>query len=152
MTADDSQNAWVLRVLGVAVGGAAANSSAPARSPGELLPLWSEAKEATDKGIEQLQHALRGLDDPDFQKIAEYGLNGATTGQSTNLIVALREMDSAATPRNRAKLQGAVQAFREFLDGSPIVHLLEDNPFGVVVPIRDSLGPVLDEIQRAIAA
>jgi hypothetical protein len=152
MTANDDQRAWVLRVLGVAVGGAAASAAGPARAPGDLLPLWMEAKEATDTGIEQLQRALRGVNDPDFQQIAEYGLNGATTGQSTKLVVALREVSGDASPQNRAKLQSAVQALRDFLAGSPIVALLEDNPFGVTVPIRSKLGPALDEIQRAIAA
>ena len=150
MTAENDLSEWVLRVLGVTVDRASAGPAAPA--PEALLPLWLEAKEAADTGIEQLQRALREIDDPDFRQIAEYGLNGATTGQSTKLMVALREMSGEASPQTRAKLESAIQSFRDFLSGSPIVRLLEDNPFGVAVPIRRTLGSALDEIERSIAA
>lgn len=145
---------WVLRVLGVQIGSGASTptDTAPPVPLPELLPLWVQAKESTDRGIEQLQRALRGTNDPDLVQIAEYGLNGVTSGRMNKLMVALREAGGAATPEVKAKVSGAAQEFRGFLAGSPIVSLLEENPFGVTVPLRQTLGSALDQIERAVSA
>jgi hypothetical protein len=50
-----------------------------------------------------------------------------------------------------AKVVSAVDEYRDFLDGAPIVDLIEGNPFGVKVPLRATLGPVLQEIARIAA-
>ena len=63
------------------------------------------------------------------------------------LMAALREADSGrdgALP----KVRDAVQDYRDFLDAAPIVDLIEDNPFGVSVPLRKMLGAALAELER----
>lgn len=156
MAGSEQQNAWMLEVLNITISNtAAANGADPEQATGasldKLLPVWMDAKESTDQGISQLQRALMNTNDPDLMQIAEYGLNGATDRQMTKLVVALREVDGEATPQARATLASAVVSFREFLDGSPITQLIEDNPFGIAIPIRQTLGSALDQIEQRLA-
>lgn len=141
------QAAWVARVLGVKAG--------PARTPGpwtKLLPIWRDAKETIDGDITKLQAALKATNDDDLQQIAEYGLYGATTGEAVQLMAALRDADAKdGAPETLGKLAGAVEDYREFLDGAPIVALLEKNSWQNV-PMRRVLGKALDELERALAA
>jgi hypothetical protein len=138
-----SRQEWIKRVLGVDL--PAAGSAAGPRA--KLMPVWTDAKEAVDSGIDKLQQALRAADDDDLRQIAEFGLFGATQGQTVRLMAALREADSGrdgALP----KVRDAVQDYRDFLDAAPIVDLIEDNPFGVSVPLRKMLGAALAELER----
>ena len=63
-------------------------------------------------------------------------------------IAALREM-AAGTPAGPKKLATAVADYRDLLD-SEIADLIEDNPFGVSVPMRAALGPALDKLERSL--
>jgi hypothetical protein len=146
MSGTKEQIAWIARVLGVAIDGAA---SGPPPEP--FLPVWTAAKEVADSGIGRLQSALRQEDDPDLAQIAEYGLHHATSGRMNRLTVALREADGDPTPQTLSKLAGAISDFRDFLDGAPIVRLMEDNPFGVAVDLRATLGAALTKIESALA-
>ena len=146
--ADDSQKrAWVARVLGARV---------PERGTGEgkpLLPLWLDAKEEVDGAIGRLQGRLRGFNDPDLTRIAEFGLNGITGRASVGLMVALREADArSADPGARKKLADAVASYRTFLEGSPAVALIDANPFDVSVSLRTTLGGALGAIDCRLAA
>lgn len=145
----NEQSKWVERVLGVAAPLPAAFPSGPRP---KLLPLWTDAKEDVDAGIGKLQAALKATGDEDLLQIVEYGLYGATTGQAVRLIAALRDADAKDEPGTRAKAAGAIASYRDFLAGAPIVDLIEDNPFGVTVPLRRVLGGALDELDRQIAA
>jgi hypothetical protein len=140
--AQDVQNEWVLKVLGVDVKRAAARG-------GKLTPIWTDAKERVDQGFDQLQRALRAVDDPDAQQLADYGLNGVTSRVSVKLMAALMEADSG---RGTGNLVVAIDRFRNFLDGSPIVDLIEDNALGVKIQLREELGSALDTIAAKIAA
>lgn len=146
MTTDPGKDTWVRTVLGVVV-----DPNAPAGPRDKLLPIWMSAKETADAGIDALQTALRDRDDEDLDAIAEYGLYGATTGQAVRLIAALRDADGAGTVGAYAKVRNAVDDFRDFLDGAPIVELMENNPFGVQVKLRATLGPALEQISRIAA-
>jgi hypothetical protein len=136
------QRAWVLRVLGVAV---------PARGAGggaDLLKIWTDAREQVDAAIGELQSALRANGDPDLRQIAEYGLNGLTSGENVRMMAALQEL-KAGSPKGAAKVAGAVAAYRAFLDGKAAA-LLEDNPFDVPVPLRTVLGHALDQLTQSL--
>ena len=148
--ATNEQSSWVERVLGVTV--AVPVQAAPSQPRAKLLPVWIDAKEDVDAGIGKLQAALKATQDEDLQQIVEYGLYGATTGQAVRLMAALRDADASNDPAMLKKLGGAVASYREFLAGAPIVDLIEDNPFGVTVPLRRVLGGALDELERQIAA
>lgn len=149
----NEQSKWVERVLGVAMPQSVnLAASAPSGPRPKLLPLWIDAKEDVDAGIGNLQAALKATQDEDLLQIVEYGLYGATTGQAVRLMAALRDADASNDPAALKKLSGAVASYREFLAGAPIVDLIEDNPFGVTVPLRRVLGGALDELERQIAA
>jgi hypothetical protein len=141
MESSPEQDDWVFSVLGLDL------TRPPMHAPaGKLLPIWVEAKDEIDAGIAQLQKALSATGDADLQQIAEYGLNGATTGQSAELMAALRDLDQSGKPESLDRVGKAVSDYRNFLNGSRIVDLLEDNPFGVAVPIRRRLDAALGEI------
>ncbi len=144
---DAARAAWVLRVLGVDVAGRGAAASAPRDG---VLAIWAAARDEVDDGINKLTRALRETGDVDLVRIAEYGLNGATDQQGVALMVALREADAAGTPQARDRLLAATGAFRTFLKGSRLVALLEDNPFGVPLPLRSRLGAALDRIEASV--
>jgi hypothetical protein len=140
--ANDVRDQWIFDVLGVDV-------EAAADWGGKLTPIWTGAKARVDQGFDALQRALKAIDDPDVQQLADFGLNGVTNRESVNLMAALMDADSG---RGTDKLVVAIDRFRSFLDGSLIVDLLEDNPLGVVVPLRAQLGSALDIIASKIAA
>ena len=63
------------------------------------------------------------------------------------------EFSAAAEERRAAagkKLREAVGAYRVIIDGD-LVAEIDDNPFGVKVGVRATLGRALDEIERAAA-
>lgn len=148
MADDTNKWDWMQRVLGVS----GETPRAPAAGPRpKLSPIWMEAKEEVDAGISRLQDALRQTADDDLLQIAEYGLYGATQGESVKLMAALRVADGGSD-EGLAKVLDAVSDYRDFLDGAPIVELIEDNPFGVKVPLRRTLGAALDELERLASA
>ena len=149
MAGTEPQAAWVHRVLGVNT--SAGVQDGDASSP--MLPIWLDAKDEADKQIGALQQALRGFDDPDLQRIAEFGLNGVTGKSSVGLMVALREADQpGGGGEARVKLGEAIEGYRRFLSDDKIVDMLEENPFGVTVTLRKTLGGALDTLVNRIAA
>ena len=154
MSSDEAaKKDWLQRVLGMQftdVGSRTAPPRGPAPIGAKLLPIWNEAKEAVDAGIGKLQDVLRATGDEDLEQIAEFGLFGASKGQTVRLVAALHEADSG-NPAARGKVIDAVQSYRDFLDGAPIVDLIENNPFGVTVPMRATLGGALKELERLAA-
>ncbi len=146
MSDSTDRNDWISRVLGFDLGAGKTAGPAP-----KLLPIWIDAKERVDVSIGKLQDALRAAADDDLNQIAEFGPYGVTEGESVRLMVALREADSGAEG-GRAKVLDAVDDYRDVLDGAPIVDLLENNAFGVVVPLRKTLGAALSELERLAAA
>ena len=151
MAVDANKAQWMQRVLGVRVGAAAGAAAAPGGPRPKLTPIWMGAKEEIDAGISKLQDALRKTADDDLVQIAEFGLYGATQGETVKLMAALRVADGGSEGA-LSKLLDAVGDYRDFLDGAPIVELIEDNPFGVKVPIRKTLGAALDELERLASA
>lgn len=151
MANEKEKSAWVARVLGVTVGDAKATGGA--RAEGPILPVWLDAKDRVDGAIGKLQSALRDFRDPDLDRIAEMGLNGVTGRASVGLMVALREADApGAGDGQRRKLAAAVAAYRAFLTESPVIKLIDANPFGVSVAVEATLGGALDAIDRRLAA
>ncbi len=144
MSLDAPKRTWLSRVLGVDL---------PQPDSGPLLPVWLTAKETVEVRIGQLQVALRGFDDPDLDRIAEFGLNGITDKNSVGLMVALREADApGADAHARAKLAQAIQSYQSFLAENVIVKLIDANPFGVSIAVRATLGGALSALERRIAA
>ena len=127
----------------------------PNASSENVLEIWRDAKETVDEGISRLQDTLRGQNHPVLARIADMGLNGVTEGNQTALAKALFEFNAAtgADKSKRSKeLQAQVGAYAEFLGKNPVVALVEDNPMGIAVPIRATLGSALQKISSACKA
>jgi hypothetical protein len=140
--ADERQREWIARVLGVACGEGLASAPRP-----KLLPIWVAAKDEIDSAITRLQEALVATRDDDLLQIAEYGLYGATGGENVALMAALREAD-AGDDEALQRVRDAARDYQAFLAGAPMVQLVEENPFGVPVPLRKRLGDALAELER----
>jgi hypothetical protein len=165
MALEDERREWVARVLGFAIPrgtGAPAEivvRPGAARAPPPIAyvsvqgrALWQDARDVVNDQVSALQGYLRTLDDPDLRQIADHGLGALTKRLGTELVVALIEVDAApgAAPA-RERAVSAVTGYRQFLQQDPLVRLLEENPFGVPVTIRATLGRALDQIERALS-
>ena len=147
MADEAEKRAWIQKVLGIDVG--ATGSGAPQqewRPPQPPLPIFMDAKEEVDVEIDRLQRKLREYEDEDLDQIVEFGLFGATQGETVGLIAALREAERGGEAA-RKRVIGAVQDYQDFLAGAPIVALMEDNPFGVSVTRADTRA-ALSKLER----
>src|SRR5204862_57742 len=57
---------------------------------------------------------------------------------------------AAGRAKAKTKVKKQIAAFRKFLGGDPLVGLFDDNPFGVTVTLRDTLGKALGELDAAV--
>jgi hypothetical protein len=98
---------------------------------------------------------LRASTNPLGPKIAELGVSGLLKGLGVALPVRLRECDAARGPA-RAKAVGQLRAqmttLREELALHRTLAILEGNPYGAAVTIRDIIEDSLDRIERKIGA
>ena len=120
-----------------------------------LADHFLDGKAEAAKSVDKLRGVLAKSDDPDTVRIADFGLDGLTDGNSVALMAALRELGSAA-PGARGKAAGKVasccSAYRSFLSGDPIIAMCEDNPFVSGVRIVAPLTAALDRIESGLAA
>ncbi|UWQ77876.1 hypothetical protein K3725_11140 [Leisingera sp. S132] len=115
----------------------------------DVMVIWQAAKEEADRGISELQAALRSQNHPVLARIADAGLAGATGGNQTALMIALFEMNAAtgdARKKAAQALLAQVAAYGKFLKEDPVIALVEDNPFGISAPVRAPLGNALRQI------
>ncbi|QYK39857.1 MAG: hypothetical protein KF887_10255 [Paracoccaceae bacterium] len=150
--------ATAIRALAAALAGAESGAPADGAGPDPAAPLdiWNAAKEATDAGVEKLQQALRAQRHPATDRIAEFGLAGLSGGGvQTALMASLMGYARAPAEGREAAAQqvaAAVSGYRAFLSGNALVALCDENPFGVALDLRGTLGGALDRIEAAIAA
>lgn len=128
-------------------------------SSGEILPeadssdplaIWRNGKEVADKSIELLQNALKDKNVAALDQIVEFGLNGLSERNQTDLMKALFEfsMSDAAGRKNAAKiLSERAAAYQSFIEGDSVIELCENNPFGVSVDIKKPLVAALSQIK-----
>jgi hypothetical protein len=143
------------QALAGAASPAPAHAGPEATAPTKTLAIWQQAKDAVGAQIAKLQAALRQTKEPKFLRIADLGMNGITKRLQVGLHVALLEFDQgsgAARAKARSKAEALVADFQKFLQSNPEVQLVDENPFGVAVTIRASLGKALDGIAQALAA
>ncbi len=128
----------------------ALKTPAAAEAPGEdVMAIWQAAKEDVDRGISELQAALRSQNHPVLAQIADAGLAGVTGGNQTALMKALFEMNAAtgdARKKASQALLAQVAAYGKFLKEDPVIALVEENPFGISAPVRAPLGNALRQI------
>lgn len=143
-----------LRSLGQALAGSeAAGSAAPAPAPGaEATAIWRDAKAASDKSVAALCAALRGFGDAELTRIADTGLTGVAETAQAGLTAALEAFRQAGSSAAAQTVAQRVAECRTMLDTDPLVALCEDNPFGVAVAIRATLGRALNRIETLARA
>jgi hypothetical protein len=135
-------------------GGAAGDKAADTKS---VLDIWNTAKENADKGITKLATALKKYNEPALDRIAEHGITGLNGGSSyTRLTAALMDHAKAGADKHASTAEAlftAIDAFRNAMMADPMVAHWENNPLGISVDIRGTLGSALDSIEaRARAA
>jgi len=150
----DSRNAWVKRVLGVNAG---QTFSLP--PPGDTAAFmaarnaWREASETVDGQIAALARALRASGDEELEEIGEFGMNALTAGYKVPLMAALMELGSGSPEviaKTGPKALAVVRAFRKHIDSDPRIAVCDDNPLGLPVSIRATLGPALAQLEMAL--
>jgi hypothetical protein len=116
---------------------------------------WQSASDTVDGQMTQLQAALRGSDDPELQEIAETGVNAVTGDLKVPLMAVILDVTRATGPGLKAsaeKARGIVTAFQSYLEGEGTVAACDQNPFGLTVTIRKSLGAALAQMDKILAA
>ncbi|QDI76309.1 MULTISPECIES: hypothetical protein [Leisingera] len=128
----------------------ALDAPAEAEAPqADVMEIWQAAKEDVDRGVSELQAALRSQNHPVLAQIADAGLAGVTDGNQTALMKALFEMKSATGEARKAAAQALlaqIAAYLKFLRNDPVITMVEDNPFGVSVPVKAPLTSALRQM------
>ncbi|UWQ26014.1 hypothetical protein K3553_06030 [Leisingera aquaemixtae] len=128
----------------------ALDAPAEAEAPqADVMEIWQAAKEDVDRGVSELQAALRSQNHPVLAQIADAGLAGVTDGNQTALMKALFEMKAATGEARKAAAQALlaqIAAYLKFLRNDPVITMVEDNPFGVSVPVKAPLTSALRQM------
>lgn len=114
---------------------------------------WQEASETIDGQIAKLQSALRNSGTEELIEIAEFGLNGVTGNFKVPLMAAIRNVDGAATGDRTKVISSAlkvIKGFQNHIDSDEGVLVVDENPFGVPVTIRETLGAALGQLASAL--
>lgn len=129
-------------------------------TPADIGTRWREAREAyldaTDEvnaQISALQAMLKRSDDEELVAIAEFGMNGVTGNFRVPMMAAMRDLEGASgadTKKAAAKLLTAIGNFRSHIDSSEEVEAVDENPFGVKVSIRQTLGGALGQMETVL--
>ena len=120
--------------------------------PEELLALFRDAKETVDEGLNRLRAAMVDTGDEDLERIAEIGMFGMTNGEGVGLMKALLELRGARPEQREAATKAArdsAVAYKQAVFRHKLVDLVDDNPWGIAVGIKATLGPALDRIASA---
>ena len=116
---------------------------------------WQAVSDTLDAQLANLQSALKKSNDEDFREIAEFGLNGVTGNFKVPLMAALKEMDNVhadTLPKTSARTRAIIAGFRKHLTSSAKIEACDDNPFGVKMSIRQTIGGGLDKLEEALPA
>ncbi len=114
---------------------------------------WKDAVETVDGQIATLQNAMRATGMEELKEVAEFGLNGVTGNFRVPLTAAFRNVASTkgdARKKEIAKAHIIVSGFKKHLAGSELVLVCDENPLGVTLSIRKTLGAALDQLEAAL--
>lgn len=139
------QRQFLTGVLGISLPAGLPDAPRP-----PVVPIWTDATDTAGEQIGALQGFLKGSGLPLFEKIADSGLHGITSGEFTKMRAALFDYDKAPGDTTAAGVITAIGAMRGFLGGNNAVALLERNPFGVTVTLQSTLGSAMDRIERIV--
>ena len=120
MAANQAQNAWIIRVLGVTPGAAVSGSTDAQQMWESTRAIWFDASERADAQLAALQRALRASDDEELRQIGEMGLNAVTGNHKVRLLAAIQDIEGRGQPD-----AGKIAKLRQIADGF-IEHLASD--------------------------
>jgi len=140
--------------------------------PGQSAPSWKQARQAWQDANDAVNDQINGLrsklleragagDDgveglaEALKEIADAGLNGITEDHRVKLIASVMSIGDgapAAMQKNGPKALNQIATFLTFLDGSEMIAVCDDNPFGAPVSIKATLSPPLQQMQAALKA
>jgi hypothetical protein len=151
----EARNAWLKRVLGIVApdAGIGATEEETRVSFVAAREAYEAASDLVNQQIAALQSALRQSSDVELQEIAEFGMNGVTGNHRVPLRAALMEIDfggGGALAKSGPKALKIIQSFRAHLAEDERVEACDENPFGVTVSIRATLGGALAKMEQAL--
>jgi len=152
MSDSQAQRDWVERVLSVTLPDHTANGDLAAQWQA-ARDEWLQASAAADAQIAALRDALLASGDETTRAIAQNGLAPLAKGLMAPVAAAVEAVDVAeVAPVALRKLGKVIGAVTKLLDSDPRVAACDDNPFGVAVSLRPTLGRALAALQRISAA
>lgn len=110
---------------------------------------WRDASDTIDGQLNQLASALKASNDTELKDIAEFGLNAVTGNFKVPLMAVMRDLDGATgEARGKAitKARTIVEGFADHISDEERVLACDENPFGVPVTIRKTLGGALAQM------
>jgi hypothetical protein len=140
-------------MLAKAPAAAPATDASAAPDLREAVQAWQEARETVDGQIARLQKVLKESGDRDLFEISEYGLNGVMGNFKVRLMACLPELRAAQGDGLRAAAAKALpiaSGLAQHVRSEPRIEACDDNPFGVAVSIRGTLGGALDRLTAAL--
>jgi len=147
------QNDWIERVLGLSVGRAAApDRDDNSRATKRALPVWQTAKDTVDGQLRALSDKLRKTGVVTLTEVANK-VEALLEPLRTELVGALMAYDSA--PRTAEALAAAVAgvaAAAKWLASDERVEAVDQNPFGVTVSARATLGAALKQLHAELGS
>jgi hypothetical protein len=142
--------------LGVTIpSGTAMNRSEAGARWRAARETWSQASATVDGQISSLQSVLRASGTQTLVEIADAGLNGVTGNHKVRLMAMLTELGDGtpdAMAKAGPKARKLLEEFAGHIASDPRVAACDNNPFGVTVSIRATIGPALQGLQAALAA
>ena len=114
---------------------------------------WLDAVDKVNAQLNSLRAELLNQEDSELKQIAEYGLNAVTDNHRVPLQASIINVDKAvgqAKAKFIVKTREFVEEFRDHIDTDEQVEACDENPFGVAVTIRNSLGGALTALDAAL--
>jgi hypothetical protein len=138
---------WILRVLGVEISPVADDSSSQAAE--DIVGIWWDAKDSINEQIEALRHAILNTGHPLAARACENGLAGFSGGALVRFQATVIECRNAvpdAAGQARKNMEKYAAALTKYVSYNPVLALLEKNPFGIRLTIRQDVTRAVNSI------
>ena len=160
---DDDDGGKVKAPQAASQAAAASKPKPAAPGGGDFDAKWGPAKQAyqtasqtVDGQITSLQAAMAKHDDKAIQDIAKVQLKGLTDDLKVQLLTATSEVEKASAGDARKKAaktaQETIKKVAATINSDQRIAVCDDNPFGVSVSIKKTLGPALVAMSKALNA
>jgi hypothetical protein len=151
--ADLTKDEWVSRVLGIALR-PPASSSPDTAAPADIVGIWWDAKDQINEQLEALRTAILQTGHPLAARACDNGLGGFSGGVLTRFqaaVIDCRNANPEATGAARRNLEPYAASLADYVSSNKILTLLEHNPLGVRVTIRQKVTDAVNSILKHAA-